>query len=297
MIAVRAMVAASLILLSGCDAFDRVMYRMFNDPARVIRVTTTSGQIIDLYHPYVDYMFAIGAGRYDRGGFTEGLGLRTPDGILTWAEFKELSIPRGESAVRQPPAEGESLHAAQVRLNDGSMVTRSLRDTNFGGIQGWQKADRPVSSSGYIWTEIPLRAAVRVERLESVWDTVPAARDFPEFRITAQRTSQGLCEGLARMYHPLPVQPGIHASHGDSAIGLRIEDQDVVIEIKLNDMREITVGDRSNGKARASVTLSSGEKRTYTARNAYFAVHGADPTCRRVDLVDLRTITISDVSD
>lgn len=277
-----------VLLLAGCDA---IANRLFNDPLRVVRVTTHAGHSVVLMQPYVDYLHAIGAGRYDRAAYSEGNGLRTTDGLLNWSDFSALTIRPRETKPVKAIGDEAVQHEAEVDLKGGGRATKTLRDTPFRGLVGWQKtAELPVAS-GQVWTEIPLQAVARIELLEPLRERA-LSREFLEVRVKARKTDGDTCEGSARVYRPLPVQSNVDVSHDDAALGFWVEDRGILIELDLADIRELTVADGKDGQRLGTFTLNDGVKRTYPMRNAYFELQTNVAGCRRVRLADLASAQI-----
>lgn len=279
--------ALLLLSLSGCDWVAELHYRVFNDPTRVIRFTTVDGHSIVLMRPDVDYLGVVGIGHYDRNSFVEGRGLRTEDGIIEWAAFSTLSI--GDNRHTAAKA-GKAGYKAEIRLGSGAMVVSELKDAPNARLRGWRKADDLPLAFGYVRVGISLLSVSRIEVLDSSWERVPYS-NYKTFRIAARHKVDGTCEGEARLYHPLTTESNVHATRDDPALGFRVEDRGMLLEIDPADVREMSIG-KGEGKAMTTFTFNDGSRRAYAMRDAYFKMNALG-RCDRVVLLEQRTITIS----
>ena len=283
------------LLLGGCDAVGFLHHRIFNDPARVVRVTTASGQTVELLNAHVDYFSAIGVGRHDRSADYEGLGLRTTEGVLRWSEFTSLSIRRASGPARDAGGTSENGLHAEVQLKSGGKVTRVLYDTPARGLMGWQKSDDLPVNGGHAWAEIPLRSVVSMVQMEPVWERVPG-RFFETFDAKAQRIGGGSCEGEARVNRPIPVQQNVITAQNESDFAVWVEDGDLLRALDLKDIREIAVRESKDRKFIATFTFNNGAIRTYPVRNAYFDWNYNGPGCRQVSLYEIQSLRIAPIA-
>lgn len=292
----RSLAVLLLLLASGCDWVGGLHYRLFNDPTRVVRVTTRDGYSVVLMQPEVDYLYPIGLGRVDRFSLKEGRGLRTTDGLIEWPAFTAVTIGRSRRTSGDVIGGGDIIYEADVQLRNGASAVKQLLDTPSRGLRGWRKAGDLPMRHGYVRVEIPLRGVARIELLESIWERVP----YPErksFRITAQHRNHGACEGDAALYRLLPGESNVHVSGDDPADGIQVEAQGTLLEIDLQDIREISIGEPKEGRAMAGFTFNNGERRTYPMRDAYFRIkYTTNIACERVNLFELRSIAVARAS-
>lgn len=285
-----------LLLVSGCDLPGGLYDRLFNDPTRVVRVTTKDGYLAVLMQPEMDYLRPIGPGRYDRAAFMEGRGLRTADGVIEWKDFTAMAIGHSRRLADDIIGGGEIVHEAEVRLGNGASTVKQLIDTPARGLRGWRKADDLPLTSGYVRVEIPLGKVSRIELLDSVLERVPYP-EYKTFRIVAQHKVNGICEGEGRLYHPLPSEPDVHVSHDDPALGFRVEERGMLLEIDPDDVREMTIGEDAQGEAMTSFTFNNGTRRTYPMRNAYFRMNTFGSGCDQVSLFEQQSIAIGETRE
>lgn len=288
---------AVLLLLSvnGCDWAGGLHDRLFNDPTRVVRVTTRDGYSVVLMQPEVDYLYPIGPGRFDRSAFKEGRGLRTTDGIIEWPAFTAVTIGRSRRTSGDVIGGGDIIYEADVQLRNGASAVKQLLDTPSRGLRGWRKAGDLPLTLGYVQVEIPLGAIARIELLDSVWERVPYS-EYKTFRIVAQHKVSGTCEGEGRLYHPLPSEPNVHVAHDDPALGFRVEEQGMLLEIDPGDIREMTIGEDAQGATMTSFTFNNGTRRTYSMRDTYFRMNTFDGGCDQVFLFKQRSIAVAGAS-
>lgn len=286
-----------LLSVSACDQVADLHNRLFNDPTRVVRVTTRDGHSVVLMQPVVDYLYPIGLGRVDRFALKEGRGLRTTDGLIEWPDIAAVTIVRSHRTADGVVGGGDITHEADVQLKGGGSVVKRLLDTPSRGVRGWRKAGDLPATLGYLQVEIPLDAIARIESLDSVWERVPYP-EYKAFRIAARHKASGTCEGAAELYRPLPAQSKVHVSGDERALGFWVEERGMLLEINPQDVRDMAIGEsKEAGGAITGFTFKNGERRAYPMRDAYFRIlYTTNVACERVNLFELRSIAVAEGS-